>query len=405
MRLVYVTSSFPFGPGEAFILPELESLLKMGHELLVVPLWPQRRVVHEDAARWLARTSATGLISFETGSRFFREFSKSSHRIGQLSRVFAEAKPFIALKNLAVLPKAAWLAEKATQWRSDHIHAFWASTVATLAMGASELSGIPWSFTAHRFDIVQDNLFKEKARRARFVRFISASGLRMAGLLGTYLEGKVEVLHLGVDLKDRIPIVNNNNPPVALCAAGFVPVKGHAILIDAVDQLRKRGIPLVLWLAGDGELRDDLQLDVQRRGLAERVKFLGALSHKTLLQLYDSGAVDVAVLASTDLGNGLHEGIPASLMEAMSFGVPALGTETGGIPELLAGGAGVLVPPDDAVALADALQWMAQDERVRESIGRAGRKRIQESFAALKIASEMSRLFSSTLDSALRQAS
>jgi len=405
MRLIYVTSSFPFGQGEAFILPELESLLRLGHELLVVPLWPHGGVVHDDAARWLNRASSEPLISFEIGSSIVTEFSKGSRRIARLLGLFTDTNPLIALKNFAVLPKAAWLAEKALAWRAEHIHAFWASTVATLAMGASELSGIPWSFTAHRFDIVQDNLFKEKARHARFVRFISESGFRMAGLVGTDLEQKSEVLHLGVDLWDSVPEANHNQRPVALCAASFVPVKAHGVLIEAVDRLCRRGIPLELWLAGDGELSDDLRHEVERRGLANCVKFLGVLSHNTLMKLYASGAVDIAVLASTDLGHGLHEGIPASLMEAMSFGVPVIGTATGGVPELLAGGAGLLVPPQDPAVLANALQLLSQNIRVRESVGEAGRKRIKESFAAMKIASEMARLFSTVPDSALIKAS
>ena len=53
------------------------------------------------------------------------------------------------LKNLAVYPKGLWLARLAREWRADHIHAHWAATTATMALVASEFSGIPWSFTAH----------------------------------------------------------------------------------------------------------------------------------------------------------------------------------------------------------------------------------------------------------------
>lgn len=391
MRLVYVTSSFPFGPGEGFILPELESLLKMGHELLVVPLRPRGSIVHEEARQWFPRALVAPLVSVEILKAFV---AIDRQPLGTVSRnLFGTKVPVITVKNMASLPKSAWLARHVAEWGADHIHAFWASTVATLAMSTAELSGIPWSFTAHRFDIVQNNLLRQKAESAQFVRFISESGLRMSGLLGTNLRDKTKVVHLGVELRDVTQGLHRDKATIALCAASFIPVKAHAVLIEAVDLLRRRGIALELWLAGEGELQHRLQLEVHERSLEERVKFLGGLSHSALMNLYATGAVDIAVLASADLGHGLHEGIPASLMEAMSFGVPAIGTKTGGIPELLGHGAGLLVPPNVPFALADALQLLAQNNRLRESIGRAGQRRIRESFNAVNIATEMTRLF------------
>jgi colanic acid/amylovoran biosynthesis glycosyltransferase len=393
MKVMYVTSSFPFGAGEVFIMPELNALQKMGHEVLVVPLRPHGSVMHEDAKRWTPYTLAVPLVSSEIITSFTSTLSRDTGKISQLARLFGKNRPHVALKNLSVWPKSAWLAQRASALHVDHIHAFWASTVATLAVGAAELSGIPWSFTAHRFDIVQANLLEEKSRSAQFIRFISESGLRMSGFPGTDLAQKAKVLHLGVDLRDRDSNVARRKSTVALCAASLIPVKAHAVLFDAVDRLRRRGCSFELWLAGDGRLKKALQLDVRRRGLEGQIKFLGAISHSALLNLYATRAVDIAVLASTDLGNGLHEGIPASLMEAMSFGVPVIGTNTGGIPELLAG-AGLLVPPNDSNALSEALQLLSENDRLRESIGRAGRNRIQDSFSATGIAVELSRLFS-----------
>lgn len=403
MKLIYVTSTFPFGPSEVFILPELDALQKLGHEVRIVPLRPHGAVVHEDAKRWIPYTLSAPLISPEIMSRFISISRRDAGKIVRLAHLVAPNKLQIALKNLAVLPKSAWLAQYASELHVEHIHAFWASTVATLAMGAAELSGIPWSFTAHRFDIVQGNLLEQKARGARFIRFISESGLRMSGLLGTDLAQKTKVLHLGVGLRDAGSTTLRHRAPVALCAASLVPVKAHAVLIDAVDQLRKRGCPFKLWLAGDGELGKALQLDVQRRGLEGQVMFLGAISHSALLNLYATRAVDIAVLASVDLGNGLHEGIPASLMEAMSFGVPVVATNTGGIPELLAGQGGLLVPPNDSAALADALHLLSENDRIRESVALAGWKRIQDSFSATNVAVELSRLFSIELNPRVAQ--
>ena len=72
--------------------------------------------------------------------------------------------------------------------------------------------------------------------------------------------------------------------------------------------------------------------------------------------MYREGRVGMVVLPSVDLGNNLHEGIPVALIEAMSYNIPVVGTHTGGIPELLEGGAGLIVPDKDPAALADAIE-------------------------------------------------
>ena len=84
------------------------------------------------------------------------------------------------------------------------------------------------------------------------------------------------------------------------------------------------------------------------------MRFVGQVSHTQILEMYVANQVRAVVVPSIDLGNNLHEGIPVSLMEAMAHGVPVVSTTTGGIPELLADGAGILVPPENPQALADA---------------------------------------------------
>jgi colanic acid/amylovoran biosynthesis glycosyltransferase len=95
------------------------------------------------------------------------------------------------------------------------------------------------------------------------------------------------------------------------------------------------------------------------------------------------------VLPSVDLGSGLHEGIPASLMEAMARGIPVVSTRTGAIPELLVDGAGVMVPAADPVALADALQRLLSDDAFRATTARSGRQRVCREFSAKATMSQL----------------
>lgn len=399
MRIIYVTATFPFGPGETFVMPELAALQAQGHELLVIPLWPRGNVVHKDASRFLPCTLAVPLFSPRIAQQFAAAVTHRASSIWTLTRDFTGTTPWTMVKNLITIPKAARLADVARAWNADHIHAYWASAVASLAYASAELSGISWSFTAHRFDIVENNLLRWKAERAKFIRFISKSGLQMSGLQETTLASKTTILHVGVDVNGVPPFIGRQNPRViALCAASMVPVKAHTVLVSAVEKLKRHGDSLELWLAGDGELRGTLQRDICKRGLDDRIKFLGALSHPDLMNLYASGTIAIAVLASADLGKGLHEGIPVSLMEAMSWAVPAIGTATGGIPELLGDGAGLIVPPHDPDAMADGLHLLSGNPGLRRSLGRAGQERIRESFAAPKIAAQMAGLFGDRLE-------
>lgn len=153
--------------------------------------------------------------------------------------------------------------------------------------------------------------------------------------------------------------------------------------------LSKRGVDFELWLAGAGELEDEVQKQIEALDPAGNVRFLGQRAHQEVMEFYRRGEVDFVVLPSLDLGGSEHEGIPVSLMEAMSYGVPVVSTSTGGIPELLGGGAGVMVPPADPTALAEAIGSLIQDPGLREQQGDAGRERVEESFSLEKVAGEL----------------
>jgi colanic acid/amylovoran biosynthesis glycosyltransferase len=243
-----------------------------------------------------------------------------------------------------------------------------------MALIASEVSGIPWSFTARRWDILEDNLLSLKMVHASFARIISQSGLETIKELGIEVpDDRIPILHVGVHLPTRFQAPKDQqeevNVPIILCPAGLRPIKGHKYLIEAFAILRGRSVESKLWLAGQGELRQELQEQVETLGLLDKVAFLGQLPHIKLLDLYSQGKIAMVVLPS------LHEGIPVSLIEAMAYGVPVISTVAGGTPELLERGAGLLVPPEDPLALADAIERLVRDPELRKQLGETGRRR------------------------------
>jgi glycosyltransferase involved in cell wall biosynthesis len=261
-----------------------------------------------------------------------------------------------------------------------------------MALIASRITGIPWSLTAHRSDIVANNLLREKAMSASMLRAISQDGKRMLLERGVENDGKLRVLPMGVAIPPQAPLMG---PPrnVVLCPADLLEVKGHRYLLWAWRLLQDRGIQGELWLAGEGELRDALMQLCDKLAIRSTVKFLGTVAHSSLLELYAKGLVSAVALASVDLGHGCHEGIPVSLVEAMSYGIPVIATNTGGIPELIEPGTGVLVPARDPVSLADAMQRILSDHSLAQELGQRGRRHVIETRNVVSIAASLEAIF------------
>lgn len=395
MRIVYVTSSLPYGPGEAFAIPEIRELLTRGHDVRLLPVRPRGRVVHDDARPLEERTIGRGALSA-------RAFAPTALATLASPRASSSAA-CLALrgtsgstraKNLVVLPEALRLARLLRSGKADHVHAYWGSTPATVAMVGAVTAGVPWSFTAHRWDIAEDNALAAKVRTACFVRVVSADGLRdLEARVGAPLP-HAQVLHVGVDIPDTSPGPNGTarrDLLRVLVPASLVPVKGHRVLVAAVARLAEVGTQVEVGLAGDGELRDELRALVEREGLAGRIRFLGQLPHPALLEEFASGRWDAVALSSVP-SSGEKEGIPVSLLEAMARGLPVVASDLGGIGELLDRSTGLLVPPDDPDHLAAALATIANDPQLRVALGRAGRARVAAEFSVDATVSELERL-------------
>jgi glycosyltransferase involved in cell wall biosynthesis len=253
------------------------------------------------------------------------------------------------------------------------------------------VSGISWSFTAHRWDIAENSLIPLKARTAKFVRAISERGAaELASLVRPADRAKISVLHLGIEMppRRRATVPAPGRPVRLLEAANLKLGKGHADLIQAVSLLRDRGIAVQLDLAGEGPLQQDFEALSVKLGVAEQVCFLGCVPHDELLRDLSAGRWDLFVLPS------LMEGIPVSVMEAMAAGVPVVVTPVGGVPELVRPGAGVVVPPGDARALADGLAEIVTSPSRWPDMVEAGRDAVEASFAVERIVPELVRWMS-----------
>jgi glycosyltransferase involved in cell wall biosynthesis len=152
-----------------------------------------------------------------------------------------------------------------------------------------------------------------------------------------------------------------------LAVGAVVPRKGYDVLIEALDQLADLDWQLVI--AGDCKrdraTAEELATTIARKRLDQRVCIAGAVNEHELAVLY--GDADVFVLASRFEGYGM------AYAEAVAHGLPVIGTRTGAVPDTVPAGAGILVPPDDAAALAAALRSMIADAELRECCSASAR--------------------------------
>jgi glycosyltransferase involved in cell wall biosynthesis len=157
------------------------------------------------------------------------------------------------------------------------------------------------------------------------------------------------------------------------------PAKGHDILIRAVAILRDRALPAELRIAG-GDDRADLETHKALESLAaelgvrDAVTLLGPVPESTIVEELDRA--HAFALAT------LTEGLGVATMEAMAFGLPAVSTRVGGVPELITSGVdGLLVEAGSVPALAEALETLARDPDLAERLGRAARQKIEAGFS------------------------
>lgn len=389
MRIAYVTVSMPFGPRETFLIPEATELIRQGHPLTIIPRSAKGHISNGDAEALASNAVRYPLLSFSIALKSFVVFLRCPVRcLKSFSFVFATNRLGHLLKNLCVVPKALWFADYIEEHSIEHIHCHWSLTTATMSMIASKLAGVPWSMTCHRGDIADNNLLHAKIKHASFTRFISNDGINMAkDLKAVTVNSNVYIGRMGVAMPNDI--TNHlGGRIVFICPANLLPVKGHQYLLKAVKILKERGLGFRLQIAGTGPLMGQLINLAHELNIQDIVVFLGQVPHHELLKQYADGNIYAVVLPSVDLGDNLREGVPVSLIEALSFGVPVISTRTGAIPELL-GEIGILVKDKDPLALADAMALLLLDKEYRRHLVELGRKAVLDQYDVQKTVADL----------------
>ena len=268
------------------------------------------------------------------------------------------------------------------------LYAHFLHTPASVARYAALMTGLPWSASAHAKDIwtTPEWELREKLGAAEWVTTCTASGRDRLAALAPMPE-RVALNYHGLDFtrfaapEGPRPSHDGGNPAraVTLLSVGrAVEKKGYEDLLQALAQLPE-ALHWRLVHVGGGELRQTLRDRAARLGLGARIDWRGALPQERVLELYR--AADLFVLASRIAGDGDRDGLPNVLMEAQSQGLACLSTRVSAIPELIEDGVtGVLTPPGDPAALAEALARLIRNPQERARLGVAGASRVRARF-------------------------
>ncbi|MFC1709908.1 glycosyltransferase family 4 protein [Candidatus Omnitrophota bacterium] len=387
-KIAYILSQFP-ETHETFILREIKALLKRGVDLKVLSLKPCRdRVVHPEARELKKMTlygKAYSLWSIVYGLLHPISTLKA---LLYVNRTYQRSNKDL-IKAIYVFLECLYFARYIKKEEITHIHGHWATMPTTAAVILSTLTGVPFSFTAHAWDIFVDRSgLEEKIRRSKFVVTCTDYNRKFLNdLCNNSQSEKIYLNYHGVDLikfsiANRVPRIANE--PLRILSIGrLVETKGFEYLIEACCILRDREIDFECLIVGSGPLLRRHKSHVKRHNLGNNVKFVGVKTQDEIRELY--GQATVLVQPSVIAKNGDRDGIPNVILEAMSIGVPVVSTDISGIPEaIIHDKTGVLVQERDRTFLAFAIERLWKNVQLRKKIIKNGRQLIEEKFSTDK---------------------
>jgi colanic acid/amylovoran biosynthesis glycosyltransferase len=379
MKIAYLVNQYP-KVSHSFIRREIAALERQGFEIERFALrgWGDALVDAQDLderarTRYVLQGGAPKLalaVLRQFGAapiRFLQAFALAL-RMGRRA-----ARPWPV--HLAYLAEACRIAAWLRRSGARHLHAHFGTNPAEVAMLAGALGGPPYSFTVHgpeEFDQPEFLHLAEKIRRAAFVVAISSYGRsQLYRWIGQRDWPKVQVVHCGIEPAFHAgAAAAPPGAPRLVCVGRLCEQKGQLLLVSAVGRLVRKGRPVELVLAGDGEMRAELESLIDQDGLRSCVRITGWI---------DSAAVRAEILAARALVlPSFAEGLPVVIMEAMALRRPVLSTYVAGIPELVRHGVdGWLFAAGDVDALVAALEdLLATPAATLEAMGEAARARV-----------------------------
>jgi glycosyltransferase involved in cell wall biosynthesis len=396
MRVAYLVNQYP-KVSHSFIRREIMALERLGVEVqrFAVRGWDGPLVDAEDLqerarTQYLLRGGAGALVVplLRTLAGAPGRFLRAARLAWRMGRHADRPLPV----HLVYLAQACRMLDGLRASGAVHVHAHFGTNPAEVAMLVHALGGPPYSFTVHgpdEFDRPQALHLADKLRRAAFAVAISSYGRSQ---LYRWVEAahwpRIHVVHCGLERAFHAGASALQSARSRLvCVGRLCEQKGQLLLLQAAQRLRQRGLDFELVLAGDGEMRAEVDAAIAALGLARHVRVTGWISAEQVRD--ELLAARALVLAS------FAEGLPVVVMEAMALRRPVITTYVAGIPELVhEPDHGWLVPAGDVDALADAMAaCLAASPDALARMGDAARRRVLERHDVDTEAAKLAALF------------
>jgi colanic acid/amylovoran biosynthesis glycosyltransferase len=367
MRITILVDHYP-ALSETFVLNEIEALGRIGHD------------IHVEAAKWAASPAEPApnvSVDCLDDDSLPRRLAAlvwliSRHPLRAAADLVARRR-WSREEVVRPLRVIAPVARRVARRRTQHLHAHFAAGVALDAMRMGRLLGLPYSVTAHAYDIYrQPRNLREKLAQALIATGECEYSVKDLRQIAAPRSEHIHVVKMGVDA-DRFKRRTPHPPEKAIVAVGrLVEKKGFGYLLDAASQLASEGAVERVVIVGDGPLRDELHLRATELGLANVVEWRGAQPAQGVRAALERAAV--VAIPAVPTANGDRDVLPLIAGEALAMEIPVVASDFVGLPEVIREPWGRLVPPADADALAEALATLlAMSATERAVIGRAGR--------------------------------
>jgi len=382
LRVAFVLKGYP-RLSETFIAQEIAALERRGLEILIVSLRrpAETRVhpVHREIRAQLLYLPEYLLLEPLRVLRAWLRVRRSEKYLAARTVWLKDLRRDPTPNRMRRFGQALVLAAE-LPGDVDRLHAHFLHTPASVTRYAALLKGLSWTGSAHAKDVWTIPEWEKREKLAACEWLVTCNRANHEHLATLAPAGRVELVYHGVDLARFPPAPPRpvRDEVTILSVARLVEKKGTDVLLEALARLpgslRWRFVHV-----GGGPLAAKMKSRARSLGIDAKVEWRGALTHDRLLAEYR--AADLFVLASRIARDGDRDGLPNVLAEAASQGLACVSTRVSAIPELIRENTGVLVPPEDPAALADALAALIQDPQRRRALGAAAAERLRAQFS------------------------
>lgn len=400
MKIAYTVPAFPNFINQ-FQFNEIKFFAK-NHDIHILTIIPWGGKAWNDESKKLRKSKlfSKNFQIFIFILKIVNNFFKS--KLNLKAKYFAEIK--LSLKDKVKLKYLESLicvySDYINILEIEHIHSDFATSSGLVAMEVAILNKINYSVKLHAHDIYRNDLeikhpyIKQVLKKAKVIFAEHEYGKKQ--LIKNYSwinNSKIIVNRTGIDLEyfnsNHVKIYNENNKINLICIGRLDEKKGQKYLIDACAELKKNEIDFDCQIIGYGPLKDDLIAQIKYLELENEIKLLGKLSPSEVVNYLKQS--DIYILpCTTNLKTGDMDGIPTSILESMSVGVPVITTPISGIPEAIENNkTGILVDPNNSMQIYAGIVQLANNHKLRNEIVKNARKKISEDFDYLKNSKEL----------------